>query len=157
MERDSQSQRKHSPKLVESCPWKPSTNEQQLAPAGFKDFKRLNKKMTLWIWTNKRYQILYSSFVHLASISMQQNQELNLDKLLVMTLLWMDWDSYADKAFDLIADFKSNTSKVGLNLLVNRLSILNGKIPLIWLNETMTSFKLKCKRSFLNNWIFLKI
>ena len=47
--------------------------------------------------------------------------------------------------------FKSNTSKVGLNLLVNRLSILNGKIPLIWLNETMTSFKLKCKRSFLNN------
>ena len=47
--------------------------------------------------------------------------------------------------------FKSNTSKVGLNLLVNRLSILNGKIPLTWLNETLISFKLKCKRSFLNN------
>ena len=47
--------------------------------------------------------------------------------------------------------FKSNTTKVGLNLLVTRLSILSGKIPLCWLNESMTSFKLKCKRSFLNN------
>ena len=40
---------------------------------------------------------------------MQQNQELSLDKLPVMTLLWMDWDSYADKAFDFIADY-ANTA-----------------------------------------------
>ena len=45
--------------------------------------------------------------------------------------------------------FKSNNSKVGLNLLTNRLSILNGKIPFVWLNESMTSFKLNCKRLFL--------
>ena len=44
---------------------------------------------------------------------------------------------------------KSNRIKVGLNFMPNRLSILNGKIPFNWLNESMTSFKLKCKRLFL--------
>ena len=31
--------------------------------------------------------------------------------------------------------FKSNTTKLGHNLLANRLSIISGKIPLSWLNE----------------------
>ena len=45
--------------------------------------------------------------------------------------------------------FKSNNAKVGLNLLANRLTILNGKIPFSWLNELITLFKLKCKKLFL--------
>ena len=45
--------------------------------------------------------------------------------------------------------FKSNKTKVGLNLLANRLSTLNGKVPCSWLNESMPSFKLKCNRLFL--------
>ena len=44
---------------------------------------------------------------------------------------------------------KTNRTKVGLNLMANRFSILNGKIPFLWLNESNTSFKLKCKRLFL--------
>ena len=45
--------------------------------------------------------------------------------------------------------FKSNNTKVGLNLLANRLSTLNGKIPFDWLNQSLTSFKIKCKSLFL--------
>ena len=48
--------------------------------------------------------------------------------------------------------FKSNNAKVGLNLLANRLTILNGKIPFSWLNESITLFKLKCKKLFLMDW-----
>ena len=45
---------------------------------------------------------------------------------------------------------KSNKSKVGLNAMANRLSILNGKIPLEWLRLSRNSFKIKCKAIFLN-------
>ena len=45
--------------------------------------------------------------------------------------------------------FKTNSTKVGLNILANRLSVLNGKIPLHWLNGTIISFKLHCKKLFL--------
>ena len=44
---------------------------------------------------------------------------------------------------------KTNRTKVGLNLMANRFSILNGKIPFLWLNESKTSFKLKCKKTIL--------
>ena len=46
-----------------------------------------------------------------------------------------------------------NTSKykIGINILSNRLKILNGKIPLDWLNETFESFKIKVKVLFLSN------
>ena len=41
---------------------------------------------------------------------------------------------------------KTNNKKVGLNILSNRLSALNGKIPLDWLNGSLDSFKIKSKR-----------
>ena len=44
---------------------------------------------------------------------------------------------------------KSNIYKVGINSLANRLSVLNYKIPLSWLNMSMNTFKIKCKRLFL--------
>ena len=40
---------------------------------------------------------------------------------------------------------KTNCKKVGLNILVNRLSVLNRIIPLSWLNGFLESFKIKCK------------
>ena len=46
---------------------------------------------------------------------------------------------------------KTNKSKVGLNTIPNRLSILNGLIPLLWLNNTLDTFKVKCKKMFLDN------
>ena len=39
--------------------------------------------------------------------------------------------------------------KVGNNMLSNRLSILNNKIDLTWLNDTLLSFKVKCKKLLL--------
>ena len=44
---------------------------------------------------------------------------------------------------------KSNKKKVGLNAMANRLYILNGRIPLEWLNLSIVSYKLKCKKEFL--------
>ena len=39
--------------------------------------------------------------------------------------------------------------RIGKNLITNRLNILNNKIPYDWFNESMLSFKLKCKALFL--------
>ena len=48
------------------------------------------------------------------------------------------------------AKFHSTANfKVGNNILSNRFVILNGKIPLEWLNGSILSFKINCKRLFL--------
>ena len=39
--------------------------------------------------------------------------------------------------------------RVGNNVLVNRLSALNRKIPLVWLTLELSGYKLKCKEKFL--------
>ena len=44
---------------------------------------------------------------------------------------------------------KSNSLRVGLNALANRLANINGKIKLTWLNLSYVSFKLKCKELFI--------
>ena len=46
---------------------------------------------------------------------------------------------------------KSNSFKVGINSLLNRLHFLNNKIPLSWLNLSLCSFKIKCKKLLLSN------
>ena len=48
-----------------------------------------------------------------------------------------------------ISDFSK--IKIGKNILCNRLTVLNGQIKLDWLNLSLTTFKLKIKRTFLNN------
>ena len=44
---------------------------------------------------------------------------------------------------------KSNNTKVGITVLADRLTILSGKIPFNWLNKSLMSFKMKCKRLFI--------
>ena len=46
---------------------------------------------------------------------------------------------------------KPNKLRVRLNIVTNRLSILNGSIPLSWLNLSLASYKIKCKKTFLTN------
>ena len=41
--------------------------------------------------------------------------------------------------------------RVGKNIMMNRLGILNNTINFDWLNLRITSFKLKCKNLFLMN------
>ena len=45
----------------------------------------------------------------------------------------------------------ANVKKVGINILVNRLYILNGLIPLAWLKSGIEMFKIKCKSYSLPN------
>ena len=44
---------------------------------------------------------------------------------------------------------KSNRTRVGLNSLAKRLHILNGIIPLEWLNLSIETFKVRCKKLLL--------
>ena len=46
--------------------------------------------------------------------------------------------------------FQNNNYKIGNNLICNRLSILNNKVPLKWLALSLETFKMKCKVKFLN-------
>ena len=50
---------------------------------------------------------------------------------------------------DTFATLKSNSLRVGLNALANRIACLNGKIKLIWLNLSYPSYKIKCKQIFI--------
>ena len=43
----------------------------------------------------------------------------------------------------------SGKYKIGNNILSNRLSVLNNKIELNWLNQSLESFKITCKKNFL--------
>ena len=44
---------------------------------------------------------------------------------------------------------KDNNFKVGVNALSNRFYLLNNKIPLEWLNLSLNTFKVKCKKLLL--------
>jgi hypothetical protein len=44
---------------------------------------------------------------------------------------------------------QTNNYKIGINLICNRLTVLNNKIPLKWLSLSIESFKLNCKERFL--------
>ena len=46
---------------------------------------------------------------------------------------------------------KTNKTKIGLKTMANRLSILNSRIPLSWLNATLSMYKVKCKKLFLDS------
>ena len=41
--------------------------------------------------------------------------------------------------------------KIGVNIMCNRLKVLNDKIDLNWINLSLNSFKLKMKEIFLSN------
>ena len=44
---------------------------------------------------------------------------------------------------------KSNNYRVGLNIISNRLTVLNKVIPFEWLRFSKESYKLKCKKRFI--------
>ena len=45
--------------------------------------------------------------------------------------------------------FETNKLKVGKNLVVNRLKVINGLIKYEWLNLNFTTFKVTCKKEFM--------
>ena len=46
--------------------------------------------------------------------------------------------------------FETNNYKVGRNLAINRLRVVNGLIEFDWLNLSNNTYKIKCKTKFLN-------
>ena len=46
---------------------------------------------------------------------------------------------------------RSNSLRIGLTALANRLANINGKIKLSWLNLSYASFKIKCKKLFITD------
>ena len=47
--------------------------------------------------------------------------------------------------------FKNNNYKIGLNLMCNRLTCINGLIGFEWMNYSFECYKIYCKRMFLSN------
>ena len=47
---------------------------------------------------------------------------------------------------------KSNKHKVGMNILPNRFSVVNGIILLLWLNYSLDRFKINVKKLLLTTW-----
>ena len=64
----------------------------------------------------------------LVSLNIQQNFNGRLDKIQIYNI---------------------SNYKVGQNIMVNRFKALKNKIELLWLNESLNAFKLKCKQLLL--------
>ena len=50
---------------------------------------------------------------------------------------------------DSIQIFDNSTHKVGRNVLINRLNVLNGHIKFEWMNLSIETFKLRVKNVFI--------
>ena len=65
---------------------------------------------------------------------------------------WLDLNfqqNYGQRnEFVMIVD--NSTHKVGRNNLINRLNTINGKVKYEWLNQSLDSYKVKCKSLFLD-------
>ena len=60
---------------------------------------------------------------------------------------WMDvhFNNAINERHKLFSCVKHNKYTVSLNLLSNRFTVINNKIPLEWLNNSKPLFKIKCK------------
>ena len=66
---------------------------------------------------------------------------------------WMDlnFQQNINMRFNTIRIIDKSRLKIGKNILVNRLLILNNDIPFDWLNLSLNSFKLKSKKKYMVN------
>ena len=65
------------------------------------------------------------------------------------TVLWSETGKTGKNAVPVHISLKNNNFKVGINGLSNRFYLLNNKIPLEWLNLSLNTFKVKCKKLLL--------
>ena len=52
---------------------------------------------------------------------------------------------------DSVRIFGTSITRVGKNNMINRLNVINGKIPYDWLNLSLNTYKVRCKTLFLTN------
>ena len=70
----------------------------------------------------------------------------NLPKLDWIALNFQQVNSARQDKFQIV---KNNSYKVGNNIITNRLYCLNNLIQLVDLNDSLATFKIKCKKSLL--------
>ena len=87
-----------------------------------------------------------SMLLYRLSIQLFKLYNTNVDSLEWVSLYWNQILTSRQSKFAIL---KTNVTKVGLNILANRLSALNSKIPLDWLSGSLDSFKVKAKRLLL--------
>ena len=64
---------------------------------------------------------------------------------------WMDinFNQSFNNRYDKIKFFDVSKTKIGRNLLSNRIATINNNIEYEWLNKSWNTYKLKCKLLFL--------
>ena len=87
-----------------------------------------------------------SMLLYRLSIQLFKLYNINTHSLEWVSLNWNQILTSIQSKFEIL---KTNVKKVGLFILVNRLSALNSKIPLDWLNGSLDSFKVKAKKLLL--------
>ena len=87
-----------------------------------------------------------SMLLYRLSIQLFKLYNINTHSLEWVSLNWNQILTSRQSKFEIL---KTNVKKVGLNILVNRLSGLNSKIPLDWLNGSLDSFKVKAEKLLL--------
>ena len=60
----------------------------------------------------------------------------------------MNYQQNFNTRLDCVQIFDDANIRIGKNILINRLNVLNNEIKFGWLNLNLTSFKLKCKNYF---------
>ena len=106
----------------------------------------------------------YQSFVSIHSVCKRATPEMLMKYKLAPCLFKLYNENYNSIKFTqlnfiqvltgrqtLFTTLKNNKYKVGLNLLSNRLYYVNDEIPLEWLNNSLSTFKIKCKEMYLNS------
>ena len=101
------------------------------------------------LWSN-----LNSSWTSMSDMCCTFPSAIQMYKLFNSTNMSEDWISLNfQQNFNTrntkIQTFNVSNYKVGQNLLVNRFKQLNNKIDYLWFNESLSSFKIKCKKLFL--------
>ena len=108
--------------------------------------------------------VSFISFESLHTMSNSANPNMLMKNKLALCLFKLYDTNYNPKEFVCLnsnqiltsrqANFitsKSNSIKVGIKCLTNRLYLLNGKIPLLSLNSTIDTFKVKLLLLFFSN------
>ena len=134
---------------VVSLPWK--GGKQKLLSASANALKTCLTKLPL----NTSFESIHCLSKRGTPTQMSNYKHaLQLYKLYNSTSMSEDWISLNfqqnfNTRNNKIQTFNISNYKVGQNLLVNRFKPLNNKIDYLWLNESMNSFKIKCKKIFL--------
>ena len=87
---------------------------------------------------------------------MKYRLSIQLFKLYNSEMMNDDWvDLNSQQNFNdrqkLVQITDESLTRIGKNILMNRLGILNNKIDYDWLNLSLNSFKIKCKKIFLTD------